>query len=169
MRVALSIRRDRRRPSPVSASVFAFLKGAEQGNNVIRCEDRMSKRRSVDLMCRMHGFSTRSRRRIFHQGHMVAELHAKATGRFDTGIGEHANEHQALDSMLLELLIQVGVRKTALCPMLFDHNVAFLDGKIGIEFTSPTSFSKHLTLAIGKLVRRWILPCGVVSWLPAMK
>ena len=129
----------------------------------------MSKRRSVDLMRRMHGFSTRSRRRIFHQGHMVAELHAKATGRFDTGIGEHANEHQALDSMLLELLIQVGVRKTALCPMLFDHNVAFLDGKIGIEFTSPTSFSKHLTLAIGKLVRRWILPCGVVSWLPAMK
>ncbi len=129
----------------------------------------MSKRRSVDLMRRMHGFSTRSRRRIFHQGHMIPEFHAKATGRFDTGIGEHANEHQALDSMLLELLIQVGVRKTALCPMLFDHNVAFLDGKIGIEFTSPTSFSKHLTLAIGKLVRRWILPCGVVSWLPAMK
>src|SRR5260221_14321358 len=147
MRVALSIRRDRRRPSPVSASVFAFLKGAEQGNNVIRCEDRMSKRRSVDFICRMHGFSTRSRLRFFHKGHMVSELHAKATGRFYTFIGEHANEHETLDSMLLELSIQVGVRKTALCPMLFDHNIAFLDEKIGMEFTGPASFRKHLILA----------------------
>jgi hypothetical protein len=58
--------------------------------------------------------------------------------------------------MLLELLIQVGVRKTALCPMLFDHNIAFLNGKIGMEFTALASFSKHLTLAISKLVRRWM-------------
>jgi hypothetical protein len=84
----------------------------------------MSKRRSVDLMRRVHGFSTKSRRRIFHQGHMVPELHAKATGRFEAGIGDHANEHQALDSMLLELLIQIRVRKTTLSPMLFDHNIA---------------------------------------------
>jgi hypothetical protein len=37
-----------------------------------------------------------------------------------------------------------------------------------MEFTAPASFRKHLTLAIGKLVRRWILPGRVVSWLPAM-
>jgi hypothetical protein len=42
---------------------------------------------------------------------MVPEFHAKTTSRFNTGVGDLANQHQTLDTMLLELLIQVRVGK----------------------------------------------------------
>lgn len=65
----------------------------------------MRKRWSIYFVRGLHGFSASSGCSIFDQGHMVSKFHAKAACCFDAGVGDHANQHQPLDAMLLELLI----------------------------------------------------------------
>ena len=71
----------------------------------------------------LHAFGAEGRRRVLHQGDVVAELHAVASGGFDAAIGDQADENDLLDTVLLELGVEIGVGETALRPVLFDNDV----------------------------------------------
>ena len=59
----------------------------------------------------MHGLLAERGGGVLDQGDVVPEFHAKAAGRLDAGAGDHADQHDAADAVLLELQIEIGVAK----------------------------------------------------------
>ena len=74
----------------------------EGGDQLARREDRMREGRTIDLVGRMHRLSAEGRRRILHEGDVVAEFHAETASRFDAGIRQHANDDNLFDPMLFQ-------------------------------------------------------------------
>ncbi len=87
-------------------------------------------------MCRVHGFFGESGRGVFNKRHVIAQFHRKTAGRLDAGVGKEANDNHAADAVLLQLLIEIGVCKTALSPVLADNNVPRLGSKLGVPFSA---------------------------------
>ena len=86
----------------------------------------MSEGRPIDLVRRMHRLVADGRRRILHEGDVVAEFHTETAGRLDAGIRQHADDDDLFDPQLFQLVVEVCVRETALRPVLFDNDVALL-------------------------------------------
>ncbi len=97
----------------------------------------MSEGRPIDHVRRMHRLSARGRRRIRHEGDVIAEFHAETAGRFDAGIRQHANDDDLFDPKLFQLVVEVCVCETALRPVLFDNDVAVLRFEIVVERVPP--------------------------------
>jgi hypothetical protein len=128
----------------------------------------MSEGRSIDLVRRMHRLPAEGRRRILHESDVVAEFHAETAGRFDAGIRQHANDDNLVDPKLFQLVVEVGVRETALRPVLFDNDVALLRLEIIVKRPAPRIFGKRLALARGNLCMVRMLPFRVIARLPTM-
>ena len=95
--------------------------------------------RTVDLVRRVHAFLVESSGRILNEGDVVAKLHAKASGAFDTGVRYHADENNFLDPMLCELGVEIGIGEAALCPVLKHDDVAIAGTELGMELSAPRS------------------------------
>jgi hypothetical protein len=63
---------------------------------------------------------------VFDQGDVVPQFPAEAAGRLDAGVGDHADQDNAADAVLLELQIEVGVGEAARSPVLEGNDVAGL-------------------------------------------
>src|SRR5258706_12965743 len=112
----------------------------------------MRERRSVELVRRAHHFTSKCRRGVFHQSDVIAELHREARRRLDTSVRQQADHDDVFDTMLFELLIEIGVGETALRPMLLDDDVAVLGREVRMPFTAPGSFGKSLPFTRGNLI-----------------
>jgi hypothetical protein len=92
---------------------------------------------ALQFMRGTHPIHTKNRGRILYQGHVIAKFHCVATGRFDAGIGDQPDHDHLTEPMLLQLHVEIGVRKTVLAPMLFDDDVARLRREIGMPLPAP--------------------------------
>jgi hypothetical protein len=98
---------------------------------------------------------------------VVAEFHSETAGGLDAGVRQHADEDDLLDSVLFELLIEVGVSKAALPPVLFNNDVSLLRGKVRMPLTAPSALREDLALSRGELPGSRVLPMSVVARFPA--
>jgi hypothetical protein len=73
---------------------------------------------------------------------MIAQLHAKAASRFDTGVSEEANENNLLNSVLFQLVVEIGVSKAALSPVLFDDDIAGSGPEFWMPLSAPGTHGK---------------------------
>jgi len=96
---------------------------AKQRQEAFRCMDCVSVGGPVDLMCSVHRLCTERSGRVLHQGDVIAHFHAVASGGFNAGIGHKAHQDDVFDSVLLELSVQVGICKGALCPVFMNDHV----------------------------------------------
>ncbi len=99
----------------------------------------MCEARPVDLVRRVHAFLVEGSGRIRNEGDVVAQLHAKASGTLDAGVGYHADEDDVLDPMLCELGVKIGIGEAALCPVLKHDDVASAGTELGMELSAPRS------------------------------
>src|SRR5208337_4815459 len=99
---------------------------------------------------------------------VIPELHAEAAGRLDAGVGDHTDQDDATNAVLLELQIEIGVGEAARSPMLVDNDIARLGLEVIVERTAPTIFGEHLPVSRGELIRRGIVEGDVVAGLPSM-
>lgn len=87
-----------------------MLQGREDG---LGRDDRVGVGRAVDRVSGVHRLFAAGGRRVGNQRHVIAELHAVATGGLDTRVREDPDEDDLLDAVQLKLLIEVGVREAA--------------------------------------------------------
>ena len=128
----------------------------------------MRERRSVQLVRRAHHLAIECRRCILHQRDVIAELHREAGRRLDASVRQQTDHDDVFDAVLFELLIEIGVGKAALGPMLLDDDVAFLGHEVRMPFTAPGSFGKSLPFTRGDLAWVRVSPLSVITRLPAM-
>ena len=119
-------------------------------------------------MRRVHAFVAEGRGRILNESDVVAKLHAKASGGFDTGIRYQADEDDVLDPPLFELGVEIGIGEAALCPVLKHDDVAMVRTKFGMELSAPTSGCEGLGLVRPNLGWVHMLPPFIVAFLPVM-
>jgi hypothetical protein len=81
--------------------------------------------RQVDVESCVHHLIRVICRRVSHHRDVVAQLSGIANSRFDAGMCNQAYDDELMDSMLLELEIQIGVGEAAGAPMLLDDDFAF--------------------------------------------
>ena len=72
----------------------------------------------------MHLLITVIRRRVFYHCDIVAELNGKANGRFDAAVCYESDNDELMDTVLLELQIQICVGETTGTPMLLGNDFA---------------------------------------------
>ena len=101
----------------------------------------------VQLMRGVRHLLREGSRRIGDQGHMIAQFHREAARGFNARIGQEANDDDLLDAILLELLVEVRVGKTALSPMFLDNDVAGLRHEIWVPFATPGALCESLAFA----------------------
>src|SRR5437764_15431602 len=65
---------------------------------------------------RVQAFGAEGGGRILDKGDVTAELHAKASGRLDAGVGDQADENELLEPALFELGVEIGVGEATLPP-----------------------------------------------------
>src|SRR5260221_8039265 len=116
---------------------------------------------------RVHRFPTFSRRRIFDYGDVVAEFHPETAGGLDAGVRQHADEDDLFDSVLFKLLIEVGVSKAALPPVLLNNDVSLLRDKVRMPLTAPSALREDLALSCRQLPGSRVLPMSIVTRFPA--
>ena len=75
---------------------------------------------------------------------MIAELHPEAAGGLDAGVGNHADQDDLTDAVLLELKVEVRVGEAALRPVLMNNDVTFLRAKFWVEFPAPSAAMENL-------------------------
>src|ERR1700722_7628118 len=93
---------------------------------------------------RLHACGTEGCRRVLDQGDVVTELHAKTPGGFDATVGDQADENGLLNTVLLELAVEIGIGETALRPMLLDDDVPLLRAKLRVDLTAPRTVCEGL-------------------------
>jgi hypothetical protein len=133
-----------------------------------RRQNRMGEVWAVQLVRCVHPVPGEGCGCVLHQGYVVAELHRIAAGSFDAGVGQQADHDHPVDSVLLELEVEIGVGKAVLGPVLLDDDVDRLRHEIGMPFAPPCAFGKNLPLARSDLVRVRMVPAFIVAGLPAM-
>ena len=67
--------------------------------------------RSVDGMGGVHRLMAEGGGGVPDQRDVISELHAEAAGRFDAGVGDHADQDDMTNAVLLELQVEIGVGK----------------------------------------------------------
>jgi len=86
---------------------------SDQLDDFLRCHNGAGVVRDVDVERGVHHLVRVVRRRIFHDCDVVAELGGIADGRLQAGVRNEPNHDEPMDSMLLELQIQVSVGEAA--------------------------------------------------------
>src|SRR6185437_8727693 len=81
---------------------------------------------------------------------------------------DETGDNEPLDTMVLELQIEIGVRKAAGTPMLLGHDVARMGSEFGAEVPAPGPIFKRFSRPGCLLNRRDILPGLVVAWTISM-
>ena len=140
----------------------------QRGEQFFSRKNRMRERRSVQLVRRAHHLAIECRRCVLHQRDVIAEFHREAGRRLDASVRQQTDHDDVFDAVLFELLIEIGIGKAALGPMLLDDNVAFLGHEVRMPFTAPGSFGKSLPFTRGDLAWVWVSPLSVITRLPAM-
>src|ERR1700712_4966603 len=93
---------------------------------------------------RDHSRMAERRGRVFYKRHMIAELHAKPGRGLNATVRDQSNKDDVLNAMLLELQIEIGIRKAALRPVFLDDHIAFLRTEFSIEFAAPRANFERL-------------------------
>ena len=79
------------------------------------------------VRCRgLHALGAKCRGRIRHKRDVITKLHAKARGRFNAAVCDQSDQNDFLDTVLLQLCVEVGISKTALRPVFLDDHVTWL-------------------------------------------
>ncbi len=81
--------------------------------------------------------------RILNQGDVIAQLHAEASGGFEAGVGDQADEDDLLDPALFEFGVQVGIGEAALRPVLVHDDISRPGTELGIELSTPAPDSSN--------------------------
>ena len=76
----------------------------------------MREGRPIDFESGLHRGPTEGGGRIFDQRDVIAEFHPEASGGLDAGVGDHADQDDLTDAVLLGLKVEVRVREAALRP-----------------------------------------------------
>src|SRR6202030_4332460 len=121
-------------------------------------QDFMCVGRAIDVERGMISFRRPGSCAVANERDVESELHADARRGLEAGVGEQAHANDFLLAVALELVFEVGVRKTARPPMLRDDDVALLHLKVIVKGATPRAFRKSLTLASAELIGRRILP-----------
>src|SRR5207245_2350495 len=95
---------------------------------------------------------------------MIAEFHSKAPRGLDAGVGNHADQDDLLDTMLLELRIEIGVGEAALCPMFVDDDVPLLRSEFRIKLAAPAAGLEDSRMKRAHLRRVHMLPSVEVTF-----
>ena len=119
-------------------------------------------------MRRVHHLAAECRRCVLHQRDVIAEFHSEAGRRLDASVRQQTDHDDVFDAVLFELLVEIGVGKAALGPMLLDDNVAFLRHEVRMPFAAPGSLGKSLPFTRGDLAWVWVSPLSVITRLPAV-
>src|SRR5271156_5540103 len=88
------------------------------------------------------------------QRDVISELHAEAAGRFDARVGDHADQDDMTNAVLLELHVEIGVGKAARSPMLVDNDIARPGLEVVMERSTPTVFGEDLRVGPGSIRAR---------------
>src|SRR5580704_9650509 len=99
---------------------------------------------------------------------MEAELHSDACRGFKARIRQQADADDLFLAVSLELVFEVGVRKSARCPMLSCDDVTRLRLEVVVESPTPSILRKGLSLCSAELIRRRVFPVYKIARLPAM-
>jgi hypothetical protein len=84
----------------------------------------------------VHHLLRKSSRRIGDERYVITEFHRETAGGLDAGIGHETDKDDLLDTVLLELLVEIGVGKAALSPMfLDDHSLRAANVGIAVFFS----------------------------------
>jgi hypothetical protein len=102
-------------------------------------------------------------RRVSYHRDVVTKLSGIANSRFDAGVRNQAYDDELMDSMLLELEIQIGVGEAAGAPMLLDDDFARAWREFDTEFATPGAELKGLSRPSRLLNGRNLFPCLIVS------
>src|SRR5438876_12392581 len=95
---------------------------------------------------------------------MIAEFHSKAPRGLDAGVGNHADQDDLLDTMLLELRIEIGVGEAALCPMFVDDDISLLRPEFRMKLAAPAAGFEDFRLMRAHLHRVHVLPSVEVTF-----
>ena len=91
----------------------------------------------------MHLLHRVTRCRVFQHRNLVPELGSKAYRGLHARVRYKAYNNELMNTMRLELEIQIGIGKTAGAPMLERHDVAGLDRKLFVQLTRGCSRALH--------------------------
>ena len=80
---------------------WTFGSGGQLRQQFVGGEDVVGVGRSIDVVGGVHRLVAEGRGRVLDQRDMIAELLAKPAGRFDAGVGDHADQDDLLDPVLL--------------------------------------------------------------------
>ncbi len=107
-------------------------------------------------------------RRVLHQRDAIAELHREPPCGLHARIRDEADEDDPLDPVLLELLVEVGVREAVLRPVLLDDDIALSRREARRHSPPHEPFAKTCSLTdeswYGVGCFTWSNPVGSALW-----
>jgi hypothetical protein len=99
----------------------------------------------------MHLFVRVVRRRVSHHCHLVAKLSSKANGRFDARVCDQPDDDEPMNTVRLELQIQVCVGKATGAPVLEGDDIPGLRLELAADLAAPRAVLEHPQPHIGKI------------------
>src|SRR5258706_1790959 len=102
--------------------------------------------RAIDVQGGVIGLRRPGRRAVADERDVESKLHADARRGLEASVGEQALADDLFLAVALELVLEVGVRKTARRPVFRDDDVALLHLKIIVKGAAPCAFRTSLTL-----------------------
>src|ERR1041385_857377 len=137
--------------------------GGDRIQDLLRADDGACVVRHVDVERGVHHLVRVVRRRILHDRDLVAEFGGEANRGLDTGVRDQANDDELMDTMLLELQVEICVGKAARAPMFAGDDLVSFGYELGAEFATPCAIFEGLVTPRRLLNRRDVLPGFVVA------
>src|ERR1700754_495183 len=120
--------------------------------------------RNIDVKSSVHFNIRIIRSRVSYHCDLVAKFNGETNRCLHARMRDESHDDESMDTVFLELQIQIRVGETTGTPMLLDHDFARLRLELAADFATPRAVLKRLVQPSCLLHWSNVLPSLIVAW-----